>query len=74
MAIGGSAYLTYSFATFLAPSVAARLVPSIQLPSLIGELSLCLYLVAGRVNATRWRERAGATTVRPFSVEPSATA
>jgi Domain of unknown function (DUF4386) len=58
LAIGGLCYLTYSFATFLAPGFAAHLVPYIQLPSGVGELSLCLWLLVMGVNVQRWREQA----------------
>jgi hypothetical protein len=37
LAIGALSYLFYSFASFLSPEFAARLVPYIQLPSLVGE-------------------------------------
>ncbi|HEY7127883.1 MAG TPA: DUF4386 domain-containing protein [Ktedonobacterales bacterium] len=60
LAIGGLCYLVYSFADFLAPTFAAHLVPSIQVPSGIGELSLCLWLLVRGVNAVCWKEQAGA--------------
>ena len=60
LAIGAVSYLTYSFASFLAPAFAARLVPYIQLPSLVGEGSLCLVLLAIGVNVQRWRGQASA--------------
>ena len=55
LAIGGLCYLTYSFATFLSPGFAAHLVPYIQLPSGVGELSLCLWLLVMGVNVSRWK-------------------
>jgi hypothetical protein len=60
LALGAVAYLIYSFASFLAPAFSAQLVPYIQLPSLIGEASLGLSLLAVGVNVRRWRERASA--------------
>ncbi len=60
LAIGGLCYLTYSFAAFLAPGFAAHLVPYIQFPSGVAELSLCLWLLVMGVNAQRWKEQAGA--------------
>jgi hypothetical protein len=60
LALGAVAYLTYSFASFLAPEFAARLVPYIQLPSLLGEGALCLVLLAVGVNVQRWRGQASA--------------
>ena len=56
LAIGGLCYLTNSFATFLTPGFAAYLFPYIQLPSLIGEGSLCLSLIVIGVNVHRWKE------------------
>jgi Domain of unknown function (DUF4386) len=60
LALGAVAYLIYSFPSFLAPAFSAQLVPYIQLPSLIGEASLSLSLLAVGVNVRRWRERASA--------------
>ena len=62
LAIGALCYLTYSFAIFLSPEFAARLVPYIQLPSLVGEGSLCLWLLIIGVNVERWKEQAGTST------------
>jgi hypothetical protein len=63
MQIAGLSYLTNSFALLLAPAFAAKLVPAILLPALIGELSLCLWLLIKGVNAQRWREQAGRNLV-----------
>src|ERR1700704_2567614 len=60
LAIDGLAYLVYSFAYFLAPGFAAQLVPWIQLPALIGEGSLCLWLLVVGVDVERWKEQASA--------------
>jgi hypothetical protein len=57
LAIDGLAYLCYSFTDFLAPRAAAHLVPWIQLPALIGEGSLCLWLLAVGINLDRWKEQ-----------------
>src|ERR671928_224853 len=65
LAVDGVAYLFYSFANFLAPGFAAHLVPWIQLPALVGEGSLCLWLLVVGVNVERWKERAGAATRTP---------
>jgi hypothetical protein len=73
LAIDGLAYLLYSFAEFLAPGFAAHLVPWIQLPALLGEGSLCLWLLVVGVNVERWKERAGvATRMRSTQVEAQA--
>jgi hypothetical protein len=58
LAIGALCYLTYSFAAFLAPGFAAHLVPYIQVPSGVAELSLCLWLLIVGVNVPRWKEQA----------------
>ena len=73
MAIDGLAYLVYSFADLLAPGFAAQLVPWIQLPALIGEGSLCLWLLVVGVDAERWTERASAAT-RMWSTQREALA
>ncbi len=73
LAVDGLAYLLYSFADFLAPGFAAQLVPWIQLPALLGEGSLCLWLLVVGVNVERWKERAGAATrMRSTQVEAPA--
>ena len=58
LAIGALCYLTYSFADFLAPGFAALLVPYIQVPSGVAELSLCLWLLVMGVNVSRWEKQA----------------
>jgi Domain of unknown function (DUF4386) len=60
LAIDGVAYLLYSFADLVVPGFAAHLVPWIQLPALIGEGALCLWLLVVGVDVGRWTERAGA--------------
>src|SRR5919205_935679 len=62
LAIDGLAYLVYSFANLLAPGFAAQLVPWIQMPALIGEGALCLWLLVVGVDGERWTERASAAT------------
>jgi hypothetical protein len=59
LAIDGLAYLCYSFTHILAPDAAAQLVPWIQLPALIGEGSLCLWLLVGGRHQSRPMEPAG---------------
>ena len=44
----------------LAPTFAAHLIPYIQLPSGIGELSFCLWLLVMGVSIQRWAEKANA--------------
>jgi hypothetical protein len=56
--IGALCYLTYSFADVLAPGFAAHLVPYIQVPSGLAELSLCLWFLVMGVNVSRWEKQA----------------
>jgi hypothetical protein len=58
LAIDGLAYLAHAFADLLAPGFAAHLVPWISLPAVLGEGSLCLWLLVVGVNAGRWQEQA----------------
>ena len=64
LAIGASCYMTYSFAIFLAPGFASHLVPYIQVPSLIGEGSFCIWLLLAGVNVRRWKELGDPDTSR----------
>jgi hypothetical protein len=60
MLIDGVAYLGNSFTTIVAPDFATHLVPYIQLPTLFGEGSLCLWMLIAGVDESRWRSRAAA--------------
>ena len=73
MAIDGLAYLLHSFADLLAPGFAEHLVPWIQLPALIGEGSLCLWLLVVGVDVERWKERAQ-VAIRLWSTQREALA
>src|ERR687886_12047 len=73
LAIAGLSYLIYSLANLLAPAFAGNLVPWIQLPSLLGEGSLCLWLLIVGLNAQRWNERANAA-IRVWSAQGEALA
>lgn len=55
MVIDGVAYLVNSFATILAPGLAAHLVPYIQLPILLGEGSVTVWLLVFGINVARWQ-------------------
>jgi hypothetical protein len=66
LAIDGLAYLVHSFADFLAPGFADHLVPWIQLPALLGEGVLCLWLLVVGVDVERWRARASAALRMQF--------
>ncbi len=54
MQIAGLCYLTDSFALVLSPALADRLFPAVLLPALVGEASLCLWLLVKGVNISRW--------------------
>ena len=80
LAIDALAYLIDGFATMIAPGFAAHLVPWIGLPTIIGEGSLCLWLLVAGVNVQRWKEQASAairmhaTQVEEPALGPLATA
>jgi hypothetical protein len=66
MAIDGLvSYLAYGFTDLLAPGLAAHLTPWIQLPTIFGEGSLCLWLLIAGVDTKRWTERASAARRMP---------
>lgn len=56
MQIAGLCYLTDSFALILSPSLADLLFPAILLPALVGEASLCLWLLVKGVNVEKWKQ------------------
>ena len=58
LGIDALTYLVGGFTDFLAPGVAAHLVPWTGLPTIAGEGSLCLWLLVAGVNVERWKERA----------------
>ena len=59
MAIAGLSYLANSFTLILAPAFAETIFLILVL-ALIGELSLCLWLIVKGVNVQRWKEQASA--------------
>jgi hypothetical protein len=56
MAIAGLSYLANSFTLILAPAYAGTIFPILVL-ALIGELSLCLWLIVKGVNVPKWNEQ-----------------
>jgi uncharacterized protein DUF4386 len=56
MAIAGLSYLTNSFTLILAPAYAGTIFPILVL-ALIGELSLCLWLIVKGVDLPKWEKR-----------------
>jgi hypothetical protein len=58
MTIAGLSYLANSFTLILAPAYAATIFPVLVL-ALIGELSLCLWLIVKGVNLPKWKQHVG---------------
>src|SRR5437764_5776715 len=73
LAIDGVAYPISSFADVRAPGFAAYLVPWIQLPALLGEGSLCLWLLVVGLDVDRWKEHVSAAP-RMWSAQGEALA
>ena len=61
MQIAGVCYLIACFSALFAPSVANRIYPFILLPSLVGELSFCLWLLVKGVNLAKWNDKLNST-------------
>lgn len=64
MAIAGVSYLLNSFASFVAPVLAAQLSSFVLFPALLGEGALTLWLLIVGLNVAKWEElstRLGAT-------------
>lgn len=59
LSAAGLSYLVNSAAMLLWPPLAGVLQPWVLLPALVGELSLCLWLLARGVDVARWHHRAG---------------
>jgi hypothetical protein len=57
MQLAGLSYLTACFGALFAPAFADLITPAILIPPLIGELSLCLWLLVKGVNVEKWQER-----------------
>jgi uncharacterized protein DUF4386 len=63
MQVAGVCYLLNSFALIVAPAFADRLFPLVLIPSFIGELSLCLWLIKKGVNVEKWDKKVNAGKV-----------
>ncbi len=59
MQIAGVSYLIACFAALFAPALSDRITPAILLPPLIGESSVCLWLLLMGVDVAKWKERIG---------------
>jgi hypothetical protein len=59
MAIAGLSYLINSFTLILAPAYAGSILPILMF-ALVGELSLCLWLMVKGVDEQRWKEQVSA--------------
>jgi len=55
--VASLSYLANSFTLFLAPTYAAMIFPILVL-ALIGETSLCLWLIVKGVNVPEWQHQA----------------
>ena len=56
MQIGGLGYLINNFALILNPSITSWLFPVTAVPALLGELSLCLFLLFKGLNLLKYQE------------------
>ncbi|GAA4023845.1 DUF4386 domain-containing protein [Hymenobacter glaciei] len=74
--VAGAAYLLSCLAALFAPVLADWLIPGVLLPPLIGELSLCLWLLIKGVNIPQWqaqmRLHTAGSTIQPL--QPTAHA
>ncbi|MDB5234122.1 MAG: hypothetical protein JWR44_1115 [Hymenobacter sp.] len=64
MQVAGGCYLVACSAALFAPSLAGVLLPGILLPCLIGESSLCLWLLVKGVDSAKWHTQASPSTHR----------
>jgi hypothetical protein len=56
-AIAGICYLINSFTLLLSPALADKMFPAIVLPSFIGELATCIWLIVRGVNVRMWQSK-----------------
>jgi hypothetical protein len=62
--VAGLSYLVNSFVLILAPYFARRLGYSLMAPVLVGEASLCLWLLLKGVNVEKWKTQASTQPAR----------
>jgi uncharacterized membrane protein HdeD (DUF308 family) len=60
MAVGGVAYVTYSFTDIVSPTMAASLLPYPLILGTIGEVVLTLWLLVVGLNGQQWNAQAAA--------------
>ena len=65
LAIDGLAYGVHTFTELLAPTFAVHLVPWINAPALLGEGSLCLWLLVVGIDVGRWKTWADTSIHEP---------
>ena len=70
MWVAGLSYLTNSFALLLAPSFATSILPGVLVPAFVGEMSVCLWLIAKGVNMAQWRQRVPSPRAHAASSPP----
>ena len=62
MQIAGACYLIACFSALFFPTFANMISPAILLPALIGEASLCLWLLVKGVNLAKWNHQLNSTS------------
>jgi hypothetical protein len=62
MQIGGVSYLIACFSIFFAPVISNLINPYILIPCIVGEGSLCLWLLIKGVNLVKWNEKIAPST------------
>ena len=55
--VAGGSYLVACWAALFASTLADQLLPGLLLPPLVGELSVCLWLLVKGVNRAQWHAR-----------------
>lgn len=72
MQIAGACYLIACFSALFVPALVKILYPTILIPCLVGELSLCLWLLFKGVNLPRWLTQTGSRNTEDSQISPSA--